>query len=414
MISGELIIALVFMALLFLRQISILKEPNKINYAPLMLGIGGISSVIHFILQPQNADLALVLKESFIPFLISLFLYIVMNILHQTQKTQTFIRHSEYMKLLIDEMAQLKEFAIELERKMIITQNQDKQAQDETRERFKHDLKSLEMIVANQNKFIEKFELMDRWHKDVSAAFKNFTEVQLPSLDGIVHRHIDIFRVTEQDHFNKVKSTLTKALENRVDVLEDVEQLKQNMQEIGNLSKDISNEIVLYISNEISEVVDSFHKQITFLNSHAQSIDTTLYESENRLERIKDNSEIIMRQMVLSSKKMSEIESQKSTLNEVYKNIKEVLEDIDAIKSEYVKTQSQLSSILRDFRNSKVDDANEIKEQIDILATKIENSLEKLQNHSASANEEISQNVKILARKSQIKNSYFDSESQNN
>ena len=56
MFDADLIVAFVFMSLLFLRQISILKQANKINYAPLMIGVGAISSVIHFIIHPEVQD----------------------------------------------------------------------------------------------------------------------------------------------------------------------------------------------------------------------------------------------------------------------------------------------------------------------------------------------------------------------
>ena len=42
MFDIDLLIAFAFMALLFLRQISILKQPNKINYASLIIIIGTI------------------------------------------------------------------------------------------------------------------------------------------------------------------------------------------------------------------------------------------------------------------------------------------------------------------------------------------------------------------------------------
>jgi hypothetical protein len=65
---------------LFLRQISILKQPNKINYAPLMVGIGAIGSVIHFIIHPDASNVIMLLRESFFPLLVALLFYIVMNI----------------------------------------------------------------------------------------------------------------------------------------------------------------------------------------------------------------------------------------------------------------------------------------------------------------------------------------------
>ncbi|MCK9492223.1 MAG: hypothetical protein M0Q24_09035, partial [Sulfurimonas sp.] len=74
MFDNDLLLAFVFMAILFLRQISILKHPNKINYAPLMIGVGAISSVVHFIIHPDVTNVILLLRESFLPLLVSLLL----------------------------------------------------------------------------------------------------------------------------------------------------------------------------------------------------------------------------------------------------------------------------------------------------------------------------------------------------
>src|SRR3990167_5708029 len=224
MFDGDLLLAFAFMALLFLRQISILKQPNKINYAPLMMGIGAISGTVHFITHPETADTLLILKESLFPILVALILYVIMNILHQTQQSdQSKIQH-EFTKELIEQLTQLKEFSAELEKKMILNQNEDRRVQEETRERFRHDIKVLDAILVNQNRFLEKFEEVDKWHDYVVKSFENFTEVQLPSLDNIVHKHIDMLRVAEQDHFNKVKATLTKAVESRGDIAVEIEE----------------------------------------------------------------------------------------------------------------------------------------------------------------------------------------------
>ncbi|MCK4974851.1 MAG: hypothetical protein KAR81_06325, partial [Sulfurimonas sp.] len=171
MFDGDLLIAFAFMVLLFLRQVSILKQPNKINYAPLMIGIGAISSVVHFIIHPETVDTLLILKESFLPLLVSLLLYIVMNILHQTQQSNQSKTQHEFTKVLIEQITQLKEFTSELEKKMILNQNEDRAAQGEIREKFKQDIKALDIIQINQTKFLEKFEHMEQWHNDVTNTF---------------------------------------------------------------------------------------------------------------------------------------------------------------------------------------------------------------------------------------------------
>jgi DNA repair exonuclease SbcCD ATPase subunit len=415
MLDGDLLLAFAFMALLFLRQISIIKQPNKINYAPLMIGLGVISSVVHFIMHPETAETLLILKESFLPLLVSLLLYMVMNILHQTQQSDQSKTQHEFTKVLIEQITQLKEFTSELEKKMIISQNEDKAAQEEVREKFKQDIKALGVIQTNQTKFLEKFEQMQEWHVDVTNAFENFTKVQLPSLDDVVHKHIDILRIAEQDHFNKVKATLARAVESRGDMAEELDELKESLQNMSSISQNIANEITKATMEKLSVVTRPYETQVMSLKSHTEGVNTSLYESENRLNGIKEQSEMIMKQMVLSSKKMKELENQNSGLHDIYSTMKELMSDIEVIKSEYVKSQAQLSMIIKDFNESKNEEINDVKDQMEslivILTTKVDNSLDKLHNHYNIANEDISKSVQFLAKQAQVKNIYSDLDS---
>ncbi|MDQ1268236.1 MAG: methyl-accepting chemotaxis protein [Campylobacterota bacterium] len=416
MFDADLLIAFAFMALLFLRQILILREPNKINYAPLMLGIGAISATLHFITHPEVTDTLLILKESLFPILVSLILYIVMNIMHQTQQSEHSKIQYEFTLALIEQLTQLKEFSAELEKKMILNQNEDRRAQEEIRERFKHDIKILDAILANQNKFLENFEQVQRWHDYVKKSFENFIEVQLPSLDSVVHKHIDILRVAEQDHFNKVKATLAKALEGRGDINKEMEELKESLQAISNISQTISKSITKHTLEHLLEVTRPFEKEVMSLKSHTEGLGTTLYESENRLGGIREQSEMIMKQMILSSKKMSELEAKNSSLHDIYSTMRDLVKDIEAIKSEYVKSQSQLSMIVKEFRDVKESEIESIKNQMSLLSSslieKVDDSFEKLYKHYNMANEEISPSVKFLSKQAQLKNRYADLESQ--
>jgi archaellum component FlaC len=165
----------------------------------------------------------------------------------------------------------------------------------------------------------------------------------------------------------------------------------------------------------LGEVVKPFEREILSLKSHAEGINTSLYESENRLSTIKEQSELIMKQMILSSKKMNELQSQNSALYDVYETMRDLMKDIEIIKSEYVKSQSQLSVIIQDFKDVKDSEIDSIKEQMEslivILTTKVERSLEKLHEHYHIANEDISQSVKFLSKQAQLKNSYSELDS---
>lgn len=414
MFNGDLLLAFAFMAILFLRQISILKEANKINYAPLMIGVGAISSVVHFIIHSEVADTLLILRESFFPFLVSLLLYIVMNILHQTQQTEQIKTQHEFTQALIEQLTQLKEFSADLEKRMILSQEEDKKAQQEVAEKFKQDIKALDAIQINQGKFLKKFDEMDIWHKEVSKAFSDFTEFQLPSLDNVVHKHIDILRVAEQDHYNQVKETLKQAVESRCDIVDEIEELKDNLKGMKSLSTDISRAIVKHTLQQLSGVTKSFETQVQSLKSHTESISTSLYESETRLDTIREKSEMIMKQMVLSSKKMNELEEQNSGLNDLYFTIKEIVGEIEVIKADYVKSQSQLSTVTSEIKLTQDKEIVNIKDQmeslVDNFSENLEKSLEKLHKHYHIANEDISQSVQFLAKKAQFKKGYSDIE----
>jgi len=412
MFNSDLLLAFAFMALLFLRQVSILKQPNKINYAPLMIGIGAISTLVHFIIQPDTSDVVHLLRESMFPFLVSLLLYIVMNILHQTQVSENARTQEEFTKVLVNEISDLKNFILELEGRMSSSQASDQASREEIRLQFKEDIKALDTVLTNQSTFIDKFNEMESWHKEVSKGFEYFTEVQMPELDNVVHKHIDILRVAEQDHYNKLNTLLERAVQSRGDMSEDIEELKESISKIKGVSNEIANTITKHTLQQLSGITKAFESQIIALKSHTESVQTSLFEGENRLEGIRAQSEMIMKQMVLSSNKMKELEKQNSGLHDIYSTLKEIITDVEAIKSDYVKSQAQLGSITKDLADSKDTQVLEMKKTLDDLSEnlskKIDDSLEKLHEHYHIAGGEITQSVQMLAKRAQLKNGYTD------
>ncbi len=412
MFNSDLLVAFAFMALLFLRQVIILKRPNKINYAPLMIGIGAIASLIHFIIHPDTTNVILLLRESIFPLLVALLLYIVMNILHQTQVSQNTRTQEEFVKVLVNEITQLKAFILEMETKMNTSQEAEQSSQEEIRKKFREDIQALDSIQLNQIKFLDKFDEMEEWHKDVSKVFINFTEMQLPELDNVVHKHIDILRVAEQDHYNKLNSLLQKAVESRIDMSGDIEELKEKLLSMKSISDDIAQSITEHTLHQLSGVTKAFEMQVISLKSHTESVGTSLQEGETRLDAIRMQSEMIMKQMVLSSNKMKELELQNSSLYDVYTMLKDIINDVEIVKFDYEKSQSQLSLISKDLVQSKDEELLNISKKIDILSEnfteKIEESLEKLQEHYVIAGKEITKTTQLLAKQAQLKNGYND------
>jgi citrate synthase len=148
MFDIDLLIALGFMALLFLRHVAILKKPNKINYAPLVIGVGIIASLIHFMIHPNPSDVILLLRESLMPLLVAMILYLVMNILNQTKESEDAKLQDEFTKVLVKEITLLKEFILELEERMTEYSKEDRKVQEEIRSKFVDDIKALDTIFT--------------------------------------------------------------------------------------------------------------------------------------------------------------------------------------------------------------------------------------------------------------------------
>ena len=412
MFDTDLLIAFGVMALLFLRQIAILKQPNKIDYSPLMLGIGTLSSIIHFMIHPDSDDLLLLARESLFPLLVAVILYIIMNILHQTQLFFQSRTQDEFSSVLVEEITQLKNFILELEKRMNGVQHEAVQTQNEMREKFIEDIQALSSIEINQEKFLENFSQLERWHKDVKNSFIYFSEEQLPKLDDVVHKHIDILRISEKDHYIKVQELLKKAVESRFDISDDVHELQIKLDGISRLATDVSDKIVTSTTEELSYVMKDFEKELLLLKSNTGVVSTSLHESENTLSNIRTQSDLIMKQMMLSSKKMDGIADINNGMGDVTQKLVRLIEDVERIKSDYVKSQAELSLLTKELQINSKEELNAMGNKFNTLSEelceKIDTSLKNLHQHYHIVDEDVTKKANLLAKKAQIQKGYFD------
>lgn len=414
MFDTDLLIAFSVMGLLFLRQIAILKQPNKINYAPLMLGIGTLSSIIHFMIHPHSNDLLLLTRESLFPLLVAVILYIIMNILHQTQQSLQARTQEEFSSVVVQEIAQLKNFILELEKRMNNAQNETLQTQQEIREKFIEDVQALSSIKANQEHFLEKFLQVEAWHEDVKKSFVYFSEEQLPKLDDVVHKHIDILRISESDHYNKLQELLKKAVESRFGIADDVHEVQTKLDNLTTLAENVSDKIVKETTQQLVSVTKDFEKEILLLKSNAGVIATSLREGETTLSNIRTQSELIMKQMVLSSKRMDELVVKNSEVGDVLPEFQVLLRDVESVKSDYVKAQAQLTLLSNELKTRQEEMLNAVTNKFDTLAKelneKIESSLDNLHQHYHIVGEDVTTKANLLAKKAQVQKGYSDLE----
>ncbi|WP_345993999.1 hypothetical protein [Sulfurimonas sp. HSL-1716] len=410
MLELDLMVSYTFMALLFLRQVSILKRPNKINYAPLMLSIGALFATVHFMLFIQSGNIVFILKESLSVIVIALSLFIIMNILHQAQKTEDDKTQKEFALSLSSKVAQMKEYIAVLEDKATSMHDEEQRSLFEIREQIKKDIASLKSIQANQEKFIGEFETMTQQQSKVMHSVEQFRTVQLPELDEIMHSHIDMLRVSEQDHYNRIKKAFDGADALRNDIKEEMDEVREDIKSIKNVSQEISSSIVEKTLLELSAVTLEFEKQLNHLRAQTEGVSTSLFEGENILDSIRKQSEMVMKQIVLSSNNMKILEEHSRNLTNIYNPLKDLIGEIESVKLEYKTAYKELSGLANTLNSTEKEQLEIMKNRVDELSEKliekIDISLEKLQSHYHIASREVTSTVSELAKKAKVQSGY--------
>jgi DNA repair exonuclease SbcCD ATPase subunit len=318
----------------------------------------------------------------------------------------------DFTRVLVDELSDLKSFIMELEDRMEKTQKFFIDSQEGIRKNFVEDIKTLDTVLKNQSHFMQEIEKMKEWNKEVEKSFKYFSEVQLPELDNVVHKHIDILRIAEQDHYNKLKAIVEKSIENQYDFTSDLEKIQHNLDSMKHETEGISQAIVGKTVSKLSQASKEFESELILLRTHTEGLRTILTEEENRVLNIKNSSEMILKQMVLSSTKMDELEEKNSHIAQTFETLHLLLLEIEKLKNEYDKAQHKLFELSKEMQETKSQEFVKMQMQLQeltkTLSQKIDNSLEKLHDHYHIASEDISQSVQILAKKAQSLKEYSD------
>ncbi len=402
MFSVDLLISFVLMGLLFLRQIAIFKEPNKINYSPLLLGIGAIGSMAHLLLDPSHSDFYILFREALLPMFFGLLLYIIMNILHQTQVGIENRQRSDI----------LSRFAIEVEhiKRNIETSDIRLNSLYDTELEIKHilenfsniDFTSLKNIEENQKIFIEKFENIFQRQDEVLKTFDTFTQEKMPDIDAVIHRHIDILRIAEQDHYNHLQKSIDK-ITNQIDEIKEIEPKVM-------IGEEEIKEVVLKIDNLLQQVVTDFERQMISIRAQSEGISTAMSESDNLVGKIREQEELIMSQLLLSSQGMTKLLEYGDKIEDIYRPLLELTDRLTDIKRDYINAKEELDGLSTALQNVEGFQFEKMREHIEnlsqTLSEKIEQSLNNLHEHYNIAQKDITKTVKELSSKAKIAHSY--------
>jgi hypothetical protein len=366
MLQIDLLIAIVIMSLLFLRHINVYKDRNKINYTPIVIGIGVIMGLLHFVMMGEGEGWLLALRESLLTVIIGVVFAAIMSVMSQTNHVANQYADNLRIQKIDDEIGSLKNLFNTVNGKLGEVAQMEDSTHLQLKNIFKEEIDALNVIQNNQKLFINKIESILVKQQDSMEKFEEFTLTELPSLDNVVHRHIDLLRISEQDHFNQLKNTVKASLEEKKDLNEAIIQIKIMLE---NLHKSQSVEKVIeYLEEEFSRILHDFSRNIQTIGAKSESIVTTLLENEKILKGSREQSELIMQQMVLSSNQMREMSQNSKELNESIKPLGNLFSSAQLLHKEFVLAKSKLMELVVTLEGYEKQEHREMREHLENVA----------------------------------------------
>ncbi|HLD22863.1 MAG TPA: hypothetical protein VJA83_02905 [Sulfuricurvum sp.] len=339
MISIDLLLIIIAMSLLFLRHTAVYKDPTKINYTPVVFALGFIGALLHFILSAA-IDMS-VIKESLLSLSLGVLLSTIMSIMNQT--VSVINSHTDRFRLheIGDEITSLAVSVTTLKDRLELITQMEGSTHDQIRHVFKEEFDALSVIQTNQKLFVSKIESLLVQQQSAMGKFEEFTLSELPSLDNVVHRHIDLLRVAEQDHFNHLKNI---ARENSEEFHAKIQELREIIIQVSHHQN--PDHTLTVLQKELDRIVHDFSHHLQILGAKSESIVTSLLENDSLLQASREQSELIMQQMVLSSKQMREMTSHSKELSDSLAPLSQLFASAETLHKEFVHAKGKLSELI--------------------------------------------------------------------
>jgi chromosome segregation ATPase len=399
-----MIIIFLIMALIFVRQIMIYKQPLKINYAPILIALGAIGTLTHILSNPTNENFIFVFRESLLPLFVGFILFIIMNIMSQNQKREFEKSHLERDSHMHDEIVFLKDYISALEKRMILnSQNIGSATEQELEQIFEKDIEALNTIQNNQSLFLAKFEqMLEEQHKAVEK-FDDFSQKDFVELDKMMHRHIETVRHEQKLYFEKIESKPqqssvdfdTKVLDN---ITDEVKTVKTSIEKL-------SKNIITSVSNDLRETLGEFEGQFSILRTQTRGITTNIKDSESIIDNIRVENDKLLNKITYTMSHLDEVINRSREIENMYSPISSIMQSANEVKNDYLKALKSMDSLSAKLNDVDMEHYKALQSNIDSLSyelsQKIDDSLKALQEHFHIAQNTASPTMKELSQKSQ-------------
>jgi len=411
---AEIWIAITGVIILFLfwRQLVVFKLAQKVNYAPLVLSIGAISAISLFVFS--SGELKHDIQYSLMPLLISLIFFMIMQLMYQTKQNRTQAQKESHEQLLSTLIADISGYFGVLDEKLGAIESIDEKTLDAMQLTLKNEFSEFSQLSTQQKLISAKLEEMYVQEESALLHIQKFLEKDMHDLDSVVHRHIDILRIAEQDHFNKILDILNNMNLNSELSTDDeaIQSLKSDMQNMKIEFKDSAQVVINETKSQLNSVTKQMLHDLQSTKQLSESLSISTQEYEVKIQELHKQASLLLEKSDIIHESMEDTYTQSQKIRPVYSSLNELISRLMDIYAEYKHAKKELHILAGELGNAedkhfeimdkKIDDLGE-----DIRA-KIEASLHELKEHYHIADRDVTNTVKELAAKAQIQKSYAD------
>lgn len=385
-----MIIVFFIMALIFVRQIMIYKEPLKINYAPILIALGAIGTVTHILSNPTNDNFIFIFRESLLPLFVSFILFIIIYIMAQNQVREFEKEHLSRDSFMLEEFSYIKEYISALEKRIILSaQNMGSSNDDDIRQIFEKDIDGLNKIQNNQSVFLAKFEqIMEQQQKYVKQ-FEEFSKSDFLELDQVMHRHIETVRQDQMFHFKKIEEMehlqpkeVATTSEFNPEALNGV---KEDISKLSNSMDKYSKNVMHEITKGLRDTLGEFEGQFSILRTHARGMVTNIKDSEGVMNDIRSENGKLLTKIAYTTSHLEEVEKRSRELEKMYDPISSIMQSANDVKNEYIRALKNVHTLSDKLNDVDIEHYEAIQSNIDALSLKLsqqlESSLKEMQEH---------------------------------
>ena len=408
MISVDLLAVIIVMSLLFLRHVSVYKDPNKINYTPVVLALGIVGALLHFTVYATTISDTAVIKESLLALSVGAVLSAIMSVMSQSISTMNAYEERIRLSGMVDDIALLNGSITALNSRLDVVAQMESTTHDQLHSVFKEEIDALNVIQSNQKLFVSKIESLLAQQQSATEKFEEFTLSELPSLDNVVHRHIDLLRVAEQDHFNQLKNVVRSSCDEQKEVEAQLKSIHEELKEISRHQQ--PEHTISILQKELDRIIHDFAHHLQTIGGKSESIVTALLENDALLRGSREQSELIMQQMVLSSKQMREITSQSKELSDALKPLSRLFVSAETLHEEFMNAKGKLAELIVTLESYERQEYRSIRQSLEEVASEVTSQLQLL-SHTLRQKESSplidAKNVQELASKVKLQKSYL-------